>query len=241
MKKNMLNKWKSDYEEIEIKPSADLWDRLDHQLDSHHKSEPRSYGQWWKYAAIILLMVSVGTVIYFNGYKNMIDDKQTKVTAKNALKNKINPINVDSEHQNTLPNQEVLEGKTGQVIAKIPEGNTPEVSVHKKEEIRNQDRDQSQTQVFVQHQTDKAQPEIIINKNEKAAEFTQNHVVLAETKKAKPGYIDADVLLLGREFEKTRENTAKEERKFGVFRLKKVVPNVDNVTVLGVKVYIDPK
>ena len=241
MKKNMLNKWKSDYEEIEIKPSADLWDRLDHQLDSHQKSEPRSYGQWWKYAAIILLMVSVGTVIYFNGYKNMIDDKQTKVTAKKTLKNKINPINVDSEHRNTLLNQEVLEGKTDQVVAEIPEGNTPEVSVQKKEEIRNQDRDQSQTQVFVQQQINKAQPEIIINKNEKAAEFTQNPVVLAETKKAKPGYINADELLLGREFDKTRENTAKEERKFGVFRLKKVVPNVDNVTVLGVKVYIDPK
>lgn len=241
MKKNMLNKWKSDYEGLEIKPSADLWDRLDHQLDSHQKSEPRSYGQWWKYAAIILLMVSVGTVIYFNGYKNMIDDKQTKVIGKKALKNKINPINVDSEHRNTLPNQEVLEGKTGQVIAKVTEINTPEVSVQKKEEIRNQDRDQSQTQVFVQQQINKAQPEIIINKNEKAAEFTQNPVVLAETKKTKPGYINADELLLGREFDKTRENTAKEERKFGVFRLKKVVPNVDNVTVLGVKVYIDPK
>ncbi|WPO80971.1 hypothetical protein SD427_09375 [Chryseobacterium sp. JJR-5R] len=241
MKKNMLNKWKSDYEGLEIKPSADLWDRLDHQLDSHQKSEPRSYGQWWKYAAIIFLMISVGTVIYFNGYKNRIDDKQTKVMAKKVFKNKINPVNVDSERQNTLPNQEVLEGKTDQVIAKVTENNNPEIPVQKKEEIRNQDRDQSQTQVFVQHHTDKALPEIIINKNEKAAEFTQNPVVLAETKKAKPGYINADELLLGREFEKTRENTAKEERKFGVFRLKKVVPNVDNVTVLGVKVYIDPK
>lgn len=241
MKKNMLNKWKSDYEGLEIKPSADLWDRLDHQLDSHKKSELRSYRQWWNYAAIILLMVSVGTLLYFNGYKNAIDNKQTKVTAKKALKNKINPINVDSEHQNTLLNQEVLEGKTDQVVAEIPEGNTPEVSVQKKEEIRNQDRDQSQTHVFIQQQINKAQPEIIINKNEKAAEFTQNPVVLAETKKTKPGYINADELLLGREFDKTRDNTAKEERKFGVFRLKKVVPNVDNVTVLGVKVYIDPK
>lgn len=241
MKKNMLNKWKSDYEGLEIKPSADLWDRLEHQLDSHQKSEPRSYGQWWKYAAIMLLMISVGTVIYFNGYKNRIDDKKTKVMAKKVFKNKINPVNVDSERQNTLPNQEVIEGKTDQVIAKVPENNNPEIPVQNKEEIRNQDRDQSQAQVFVQHHTDKALPEIISNTTEKADGYIQDAVVLAETKKAKPGYINADELLLGREFEKTRENTAKEERKFGVFRLKKVVPNVDNVTVLGVKVYIDPK
>lgn len=33
MKNNMLNKLKSRYEELEIKPSSDLWSRLDDKLD----------------------------------------------------------------------------------------------------------------------------------------------------------------------------------------------------------------
>ena len=64
---------------------------------------------------------------------------------------------------------------------------------------------------------------------------------IAEAKKTKSGYINADELLMGREFDKTREETKKDDRKFGVFNINKVFQKVDNVTVLGVTVYTDTK
>jgi gentisate 1,2-dioxygenase len=69
MKNNTLNNLKSEYEKLEIKPSADLWDRLDHKLDEKPENASKQSSEWWKYAAIILLMVSVGTIIYIKKQK----------------------------------------------------------------------------------------------------------------------------------------------------------------------------
>jgi hypothetical protein len=68
-----------------------------------------------------------------------------------------------------------------------------------------------------------------------------NPPLLAEVKKSKSNYINPDELLLGREFDKARKKASKDERKLGAFKFDNIVPNVGNVTVLGVTVYLESK
>jgi hypothetical protein len=100
MKNNMLNNLKSDYEKLEIKPSADLWDRLDQSWMKSLKMLKTVF-QWWKYAAIILLMVSVGTIIYIKN-KNNFDHQKTDYIVKQRLENVVNPINPNSKNNLSL-------------------------------------------------------------------------------------------------------------------------------------------
>jgi hypothetical protein len=67
MRKEMLKQLKSDYEELEIKPSADLWDRIEHGSQESPVLCPQKRFQWLRYAAVLIVLISVGTLLYLNG------------------------------------------------------------------------------------------------------------------------------------------------------------------------------
>jgi hypothetical protein len=73
------------------------------------------------------------------------------------------------------------------------------------------------------------------------AKIDSHTPVIVQNKTTKPVYINSNELLLGREFDKTRESSQKNDIKFGIFNFEKPKPKVENVTVLGVTVYVDPK
>ena len=69
MKKEILKQLKSDYEELEIKPSADLWGRIEQIGREEEKSismGSKKAFQGWKYAAVLVVLVSVGVLLYFS-------------------------------------------------------------------------------------------------------------------------------------------------------------------------------
>ena len=232
MKNNTLNNLKSEYEKLEIKPSADLWDRLDQKLDEKPENASKQSFGWLKYAAIVLLMVSVGTIIYFKN-KNNFDHQKTGYLVKQRLENTVNPEfekqSVASEEQKN--NQE----NTVKAVLKNQETNSAEVLNSKKEvKIQKISSPVIEEIAVMQQRTIDINPDKIKSEN---IIFS----AIAEAKKTKSGYINADELLMGREFDKTREETKKDDRKFGVFNINKVFQKVDNVTVLGVTVYTDTK
>lgn len=225
MKNNTLNKLKSDYEELEIKPSADLWNKLDRKLDDLPETDLEPSFQWWKYAAVVLLLFSVGMITYFNINKNKFNAKEKDYAVTKIPENKGYLINPEFENQNIKSTVE--SGKTHVIKT---------VVVSKKNKIENEIThfhipEFKTPQITVKQDIDVAPVEI---KN-----TIINPPVIAEAKKAKPMYINSNELLLGREFDQTRENPYKNDIKFGVFNFDK--PKVENVTVLGVSVYIDSK
>ncbi|MDR6404370.1 MULTISPECIES: hypothetical protein [Chryseobacterium] len=235
MKNNMLNKLKSDYEELEIKPSPGLWDRLDQKLDQTPEIALKPSFQWWKYAAVVLVLVSLGTIIYFNNYKNSFDHNKTDYIAKKVLEKTANPINLDTDNQSVIPNNNPIVKNDVKTVAENQKINSDQVFVSKEEK----GMVQPQISEFKNQPTTIGQP---LNNNAEPTK-TENNIlntpVMAEIKKS--SYISADELLLGRELHKTNENFQKDVRKFGIFRFNKPHANVDNVTVLGVAVYIDSK
>lgn len=229
MKNNTLNKLKSDYEELEIKPSSELWDKLDQRLDETSEIVLKTSFQWWKYAAVILLLISAGTFIYFNIKKDSFDYKKTNYIVKKRLKNTVNPINPEFENQPVISNEEKIENNNAKVVVENQKSNPK-----KEKEII-----QPQISEFKARSFTVKQSENIDIKPAKIENHIPNIPVIAEVKKSKSSYINANELLIGREFDKTRENPYKNDVKFGVFNFDK--PKVDNVTVLGVSIYVDSK
>ena len=228
----MLNKLKSDYEELEIKPSEDLWGRLGQKLEETPEITLKSSFQWWKYAAaVVLLLISVGTIIYFNTNKKF-NYKETDYAVKNGIEKTVSPVNPEF-NQNVINDDPVKNNKikfTGNQNVK-----PKEIVKEEKEKgiIRSHISGFKIQKIAIQ------QPENIDVKPVKIENNIPNSAAIAEAKETKASYINANELLLGHEFDKTRENPYKNDIKFGVFNFDK--PKVDNVTVLGVTVYIDSK
>lgn len=235
MKNNTLNNLKSEYEKLEIKPSADLWDRLDQKLDEKPENASKQSSEWWKYAAIILLMVSVGTIIYIKN-KNNFDHQKTDYIVKQRFENAVNPINPEFEKQSVASEeQKNNQENTVKAVLKNQETNSAEVLNSKKEvKIQKISSPVIEEIAVMQQRTIDINPDKIKSEN-------IIFPAIAEAKKTKSGYTNADELLMGREFDKTREEVKKDDRKFGVFNINKVFQKVDNVTVLGVTVYTDTK
>jgi len=239
MKKEILKQLKSDYERLEIKPSEDLWDKLDQKLDNTPDMPLNRSFKWWKYAAAVLLFISAGTFIYYNNYKTKFESKQTDYIVKKTLKKTVNPINAGLEDQTLISNDQPIRENTVKIVNKNLEKFSSDHALIPKKERRSND---IQIAEHKEGQNIVIQPENNIINNEKAENTVMpNPPLLAEVKKSKSNYINPDELLLGREFDKAREKASKDERKLGAFKFDNIVPNVGNVTVLGVTVYLESK
>jgi len=229
MKKEILKQLKSDYEKLEIKPSADLWDRLELETEKmSHLPAKRSF-QWLKYAAVIVLLFTVGGLFYFNS--NQIENNN--IVAK---------INNSTKPEQLKPEVEIINSNIDQ-----PENSVVASNVNKVNEIKEEKISVIQqcypSNVNDQILTKEEEKTVIINPPSKALIITgeinqPEKPLIAERKKA--NYIKADELLLGREFDKTREEYQDEKGKFGVLDATKIkFKSPNSLKILGMTVFSD--
>lgn len=231
MDKKILKQLKSDYEELEIKPSANLWDQIDAALEKESASPQKSSFSvnWWKYAAVVLLLISLGALMYYNeGFNTEKTDYIVKQNLKKeVLETENNSEKIFQKENTVIETAPKIVNETDQ---KVKQNNNKDL-VSQKEIIKPQISEPTETKIVINQPENKIdQPENIENKI---------NPVISDTKKI--SYVSANDLLLGRELDKSRENANMEKRNFGVIHLNKVLPNFGNVTVLGVSVYVDPK
>lgn len=231
MDKKILKQLKSDYEEREIKPSANLWDQIDAALEKESATPQKSSfsSNWWKYAAVVLLIISLGTFMYYNdGFNTEKTDYIVKQNLKEEVLEKEN-------YSKIIPTEEKTEEEISKEIVKETEHkvkqNSNEDLVPQKEAIQPQ---------FSEH----TESRIVINQAETSIfhqEETENNITpeISDTKKI--SYVTANDLLLGNELDKSREKANADTRKFGVIHRDKMFPKFNNVVVLGATVYIDPR
>jgi len=230
MKKEVVKQLKSDYEELEIKPSARLWDQIDEALEKQSESTAKSLFSlhWWKYAAAILLLISLGTLIYHYGDFNTEKTDyfvQKKVQEKEFKADKDTLKTIQEDDQWSETNQTVVKEN------------------HQKIEQTDVENLKQEKEIILQTQFSEPAETIAINEVEnpikKETIENKNTPEISDTRKI--SYITANELLLGSELDKSREKANAETRKFGVINRDKLLPKFKNVTVLGVTVYIDPK
>ena len=232
MDKKILKQLKSDYEEREIKPSANLWDQIDAALEKESATPQKSSfsSNWWKYAAVVLLIISLGAFMYYNDGFNI--EKTDYIVKQNPKEEEV----LEKEnYSEMIPKEEKTELETAQEIVKETE--------HKIKQNSNEDLVPQKEAIQPQF-SEYTEPRIVINQAETSIfhhEETENKITseISDTKKI--SYVTANDLLLGSELDKSREKANADTRKFGVIHRDKVFPKFNNVVVLGATVYIDPR
>lgn len=207
MDKNILKQLKNNYEDLEIKPSANLWDQIESGLDGAQEMVKKPLFQWWKYAAVIVLLISLGSLFYFN-FSQSSKNKEITVVKKpleNSFKS-IEPI------ETVISNEKIKQSQAFTNLEAVVNNKLNFVS-----EISAKKTEISRNLVTIQQEIKNPEsPQIILEKLEVPIEKS----LVAEKKKV--SYISADDLLLGRELDKTREENSKDQRKFGVFDMSKI-------------------
>lgn len=229
----MLNKWKSEYEELKLKPSPELWSRLEMELEKESEKAIEKPFHWWKYAAVILLCISVGGLFYVNSNDNHnFSEKKADYVVRKVLP-KVDPTN--PEFQNPLGAKD--NSGIQNHITSTSRNQKASADVVSFQELEKEAGTTKSLAIKVQN--------IVMNQDEKVIikppKIEIHTPVIADVKKNKPTYINSSELLLGREFDKSSGSSDKKDFKIGILNLDKPVPEVENVTVLGVTVYVESK
>ena len=103
---------KSKYEQKEMKVSDGLWDRLEEKLDQVSTKEEKPKIVWWRYVAVVLLMIGLGGSFLMINHKFDINKNREFANqgesqnstpiepTKNSEVEKLIPVNNDSETDN---------------------------------------------------------------------------------------------------------------------------------------------
>jgi hypothetical protein len=222
MKNNMLNKLKSNYEELEIKPSSDLWDRLESNLEEKPEIVLKPSFQWWKYAAVIVLFISLGSLFYVNS--NQSDADKVKIVRKTSETIQ-KPLEKQNEevalNEKPIQNQVSSEsGKKNNTLNSISEKFSEKIE---SKDIAGAEKENIIVEV----------PSVLVEKQE------TNIIKPVVADRKKVSYISADDLLLGRELNETRKET-QNHKQFGVLDVSKIkIKRPNSLQVFGFKVFQD--
>ncbi|WP_241285736.1 hypothetical protein [Chryseobacterium arthrosphaerae] len=222
MKKELLKQLKSDYEALEIKPSSDLWDRIEQGSPESPVVRPGKRFQWLRYAAVLILLFSVSMLLYFN--KTGQESKTDKIVQRNPVKKSIE-TDGNSLPVPTIQIKEVKKSQDNNFTRTVASKPSESGYIWKKKEPELIEKED----VILKHQEINAPvPERNLN-------------TLPDQKNiAKTDYIKADELLLGREFDKKREENRTDIRKFGALDMTKIkIKSPNTLKILGVTVYSD--
>lgn len=223
MEKKILKRLKSDYEELQIKPSSDLWSEIEAGIDKAADRTQKPTFEWYKYAAVIILLITVGGLLYLN------DDHPS---GNHQFTGSENTMSGDLKLKENA--EYVIYGKN-----EMKKSSVPEKFTKKKVNAMVQDKDtmiRSDKRVVLD---DKECTIVNFQKvREDKTETSGVPAILPENKKI--SYVNADDLLLGRELDKTREENHSDQRKFGVFDRNKIkIKSPSSLKILGFTVISD--
>jgi len=231
MKQELLKQLKSDYEKLEIKPSADLWSRIE-QIDQKDEetsvTSSKKAFQWWKYAAVLVVLFSVGALLYFN------QDHPAGINENPIVHTKT----VKENTEITLPNPDIhaagstkKDNSTGQ--KKMEEPLTISKMNQLEEMLQKNEVSQIKDEKIILTDYEIKAP--VLDRN---MGFAPDKISLTESKKTE--YINADELLQGREFQKKREENRSDVKRFGTLDMTKIkVKSPNSLKIFGVTVYSD--
>ena len=230
MKKEILKQLKSEYHKQELQPSADLWDRMEQKLDTNPVIAPQKSFEWMKYAAVVLLLISTGVILYFNSGKSVANntvaknenlekiEKQQEVTSETVVVNQ-------KENENFVTVESLNITKTNEVTIVSPASHPSIIRADNSFQVVKEERIQENNVNISSVIEDKKI-------------FNEEKPVIAERKRT--NYIKADELLLGREFDKTREQNHNYNQNIGMLDMGQItIKSPNSFKVLGMTVFSD--
>ena len=223
---------KSKYEQQEMHVSDDLWDRLEGKLDQAGKEEKPKI-LWWKYAAIILLMIGLSGSFWMINHKSDMKENQEFVNQTESgdqnFDSKIieSLLNNDVEKLNPLKNN----SEAGNQKLAVEDLKNSPIPLRMTEEIKRENQITSQV-------TDK---EISIKKEEISISKSEEKLAQNEIQKPKERtkYITSSDLLFGVEMDRAKTETPKSAMGINISKSRNDsdFPNPKRIKIFGITLY----
>lgn len=207
-----------------MKVSDGLWDRLEEKLDRVPAKKQKPKMVWWRYVAVVLLMIGLGGSFLMINHKSDINENQEFVNrtgnsnpterSENNEVDTLSPIKINSDTDNQ------------KLVVKDKGSSTP---LRMAEEVRKEN--QTVNQVSEKEIIKNNEPQIIPQSEEKLA---QN-----ETPKPKVKYVSSSDLLFGVEIDKAKSETPKSAMGINISKPKSDsdFPNPKRIKLFGITLY----
>ncbi|WP_144281692.1 hypothetical protein [Chryseobacterium echinoideorum] len=226
MKKNILTQLKSEYEELEIKPSDDLWNQIENGLDGNEGTVQKPLLQWWKYAAVVILLISIGGSVYINF------DKKPNVNQSIAIKDKSEIIN------NKTDNSQLINDFKNNIKDPNPK-NSEIIFKSEKREIKSTEK-VAQTSIDILKEAPLAtnissqlnfESEMDTKIMNKEAEESSKLVLSEKEENKKIKYITANDLIFQRKYSNEKKDGANENvKRLGIIKINKINISTEFIT-----------
>ena len=215
---------KSKYEQKEMKASDGLWDRLEEKLDQAPAKEKKPKMVWWRFVAVIILIVNFGAISWMTDIKNKVKENPEF----EFRTDQISSVRQHSENtdgiQKSIP---INNSETNHQKLTITNINSSTSELTKKE---NQITEKvSEKENIIK----KEEPQIVSKPEEQLA---QNDV---QKLKEKVKYVSSSDLLFGVEIDKVKTETPKSAMGINTIKLKNDsdFPNPKRIKLFGITLY----
>lgn len=228
MDKKIRKQLKTDYENLEIKPSSSLWDQIELGLDNDSETVQKTSFQWLKYAAVIVLLLSFGALFYYNS-DQFLKPKEI-IAVKKAVESNSKPTE----------NVEVVADNKNEEF-----NNTSEIIIKSEKTQKKQSEMLVQSQSEVLKETSKmtnAETQISIKSeieiNNKPEQLIPESPQLATTqpavKEAKVKYITANDLIFQRKYSiEKKENAQENVKRLGIIMINRINVSPEFITIFN--------
>lgn len=215
---------KSKYEQKEMKVSDSLWDRLEEKLDQAPAKEKKPKMVWWRFVAVIILIVNFGAISWMTEIENKV--KESSEFKFPQVENQISSVRQHSENTDEIQKSIPIKNSETEDEKLAFENISESQSVNKEQSISNQI---PQKENIIK----KEEPQIVSKPEEQLA---QNDV---QKPKEKVKYVSSSDLLFGVEIDKAKTETPKSAMGINTPKIKSEpdFPNPKRIKLFGITLY----
>ncbi|UQB70084.1 hypothetical protein [Epilithonimonas zeae] len=214
---------KSKYEQQEMKVCDDLWGRLEEKLDQVPSKEKRPKIFWWRFVAVILLILNFGAISWMTDIENKV--KETSEFKFPRIENQISSVRQHSENTGEIQKSIPIKNSETEDEKLAFENINENQSVNKEQSISNQIPEK---ELIIK----KEEPQIVSKQEEQLAQTD------IQKPKEKVKYVSSSDLLFGVEIDKAKAETPKSA--MGINTIKSNdsdFPNPKRIKLFGITLY----
>ncbi len=217
---------KSKYEQQEMKVSDGLWDRLEAKLDQVPVKEKKPKVMWWRFVAVIILIVSFNGVSWMTDIENKVKNYQVlkfPSRVENQILTAKEQAFYDQQFKTPTPKKNNIDKNPNLKIENLKIAENLRTENHKNN-IQTSEKELS---------IKKEEPPIVTKPEEQLAQFG------IQKPKEKVKYVSSSDLLFGVEIDKAKSETPKSAMGINTPKIKSEsdFPNPKRIKLFGITLY----
>ncbi len=210
-----------------MKASNGLWDRLEEKLDQVPAKEKKPKMVWWRFVAVIILIVNFGAISWMTDIENKV--KESSEFKFPRIENQISSVRQHSENTDEIQKSIPIKNSETKNEKLAFENINENQLVNKEQSISNQIPQKENV-------IKKEEPQIVSKPEE---QLTQNDASTPLSTKPRVKYVSSSDLLFGVEIDKAKTETPKSAMGINTIKLKNDsdFPNPKRIKLFGITLY----